>query len=50
MTIREPAGTLQPGDPAPDIALPAVVGEGTITLADYRGRRPVLVALFRGLY
>lgn len=34
---------------APDFALPAADREGTISLAEYRGR-PVLLALFRGLY
>ena len=41
---------LRPGDPAPDFALPAVNREGQISLDDYRGRTPVLVALFRGLH
>jgi peroxiredoxin len=41
---------LQPGDPAPNFALPAVNREGEVSLADYRGRGPVLVALFRGLH
>jgi len=41
---------LRPGDPAPDFALPAVNREGQISLDDYRGRAPVLVALFRGLH
>lgn len=41
---------LQPGDRAPDITLPAVSGEGTISLDEVRGRNPVLLALFRGLY
>jgi len=38
------------GDPAPDFALPAVNREGQVSLDDYRGRSPVLVALFRGLH
>lgn len=42
--------TLQSGDPAPDFALPAVNREGDVSLADYRSRKPVLVALFRGLH
>ena len=42
--------SLGPGDPAPDFALPAVNREGSISLADYRGKGPVLVALFRGLH
>src|SRR5258705_6260777 len=41
---------LRPGDPAPDFSLPAVNREGQISLDDYRGRSPVLVALFRGLH
>lgn len=41
---------LQPGDRAPEIALPAVSREGTISLAEMCGRNPVLLALFRGLY
>ena len=41
---------LRPGDPAPQFALPAVNREGQISLDDYRGRTPVLVALFRGLH
>ena len=38
------------GDPAPHFALPAVNREGQVSLDDYRGRSPVLVALFRGLH
>ena len=41
---------LRPGDPAPHFALPAVNREGQVSLDDYRGRSPVLVALFRGLH
>jgi peroxiredoxin len=40
----------RPGDPAPNFALPAVNREGQVSLDDYRGRSPVLVALFRGLH
>ena len=39
-----------PGVPAPSFALPAVNREGQVSLDDYRGRSPVLVALFRGLH
>lgn len=42
--------TLQPGQPAPDFTLPAIHQEGSVSLADYRGRAPLLLALFRGLY
>jgi peroxiredoxin len=50
MTIGESRAPVQPGEPAPDFTLPAVEREGTVSLADYRGRAPVLLALFRGLY
>jgi peroxiredoxin len=40
----------RPGDPAPPFALPAVNREGQVSLDDYRGRSPVLIALFRGLH
>lgn len=38
------------GEPAPHFALPAVNREGQISLDDYRGRSPVLLALLRGLH
>ena len=38
------------GAPAPHFLLPAVNREGTVSLDDYRGRSPVLVALVRGLH
>jgi peroxiredoxin len=38
------------GSPAPDFSLPAANRDSTVSLADYRGRSPVLLALFRGLY
>jgi len=41
---------LRPGDSAPQFVLPAVNREGEVSLADYRGRTPVLVGLFRGLH
>ena len=41
---------LRPGDPAPDFTLPAVNREGQVSLDDYRGRSPVLIAMFRGLH
>src|SRR5881397_2737977 len=42
--------SLQPGEPAPDFTLPAADREGTVSLADYRGRSPLLLGIFRGLY
>jgi peroxiredoxin len=41
---------LQPGDRAPDFELPAVNREGKVSLADYRGKSPLLVVLVRGLH
>jgi peroxiredoxin len=40
----------RPGEPAPDFTLPAVHREGTVSLGDYRGRSPLLIAFFRGIY
>lgn len=42
--------SLQPGQPAPDFTLPAIHREGKISLADYKGRSPLLLGLFRGIY
>ncbi|MBI4609390.1 MAG: redoxin domain-containing protein [Candidatus Rokubacteria bacterium] len=50
MTTIEPRPPVQPGEPAPDFTLPAVQRAGTVSLADYRGRSPLLLALFRGVY
>lgn len=44
--IRPP---VMPGEPAPEFALPAVDGS-TISLADYRGKAPLFLALFIGLW
>jgi peroxiredoxin len=41
---------LRPGDRAPDFTLPSVTGDGTVSLADYRGKSAVLLGLFRGLH
>jgi peroxiredoxin len=41
---------IQPGDRAPDFVVPAVHEERTISLGDYRGRTPLLLGLFPGLY
>jgi peroxiredoxin len=50
MTSAELHPPVQPGDPAPPFTLPAVDGEGAISLADYRGHSPVFLALFPGLW
>lgn len=41
---------LLPGDRAPEFTLPAADREGTVSLAEYRGRVPLLLGLFRGIY
>ena len=41
---------LQPGDRAPNVVLDAITQEGQIAIDDFRGRKPVLVGLFRGLH
>ena len=50
MTTPEAPHRVQPGEAAPNFELPKVQNEGTVSLADYRGRRPVFLALFVGLY
>lgn len=45
-----PTRPLGPGDRAPAFALPVINGEGTVSLEDFRGRRGVLLAFFRGLH
>lgn len=42
--------TLRPGDRAPDVTLPAADRDGVVALTDYRGKQPVLLALYRSLY
>jgi len=46
----ETRAPVAPGEPAADFSLPAVDRPGTISLADYRGRSPVFLALFLGLW
>ncbi|MBW9062734.1 redoxin domain-containing protein [Rhizobium herbae] len=43
-------GPLRPGDRAPNVVLDAITHGGKIAIDDFRGRRPVLVGLFRGLH
>ena len=50
MASVEPRSPVQPGERAPDFTVPAANREGTVSLADYLGRSPLLLALFRGLY
>ena len=41
---------IQPGEAAPEFAVPSVQDDRTICLADYRGRASLLLGLFPGLY
>ena len=50
MTTVAERPPVQPGEPAPGFTLPAVERDGSVSLDDYRGRSPVLLAMFRGLY
>jgi len=50
MTISESRPPVSPGEPAPDFELPAVDGSGTVSLADYRGKAPLFLSLFVGLW
>lgn len=50
MNSIEARPTISPGEPAPDFALPAVDGSGTVSLGDYRGRSPLFLTLFVGLW
>jgi peroxiredoxin len=50
MIITEICPTVSPGEPAPNFALPAVDGTGTVSLEDYRGKSPLFLSLFVGLW
>ncbi|TIQ90950.1 MAG: redoxin domain-containing protein [Mesorhizobium sp.] len=50
MSARSELVPLQPGDRAPNVVLDAITQEGKIALDDFRGQKPVLVGLFRGLH
>jgi peroxiredoxin len=50
MSTVVPRSPVQPGEPAPTFTLPAVEREGTVSLADYRGKSPLLLSINRGLW
>jgi peroxiredoxin len=50
MTQNESRPTVRPGEIAPDFTLPLVSETGEVSLRDYRGRAPVLLALLRSIW
>ena len=50
MTTLQTRKPVSPGEPAPDFVLPAVDGNGTVSLADYRGSSAVFLGLMIGLW
>jgi peroxiredoxin len=50
MTTAESRPPVSLGEPAPNFTLAAVDRDETISLGDYRGRSPVFLALFIGLW
>ena len=50
MLSAERRSPVQPGEPAPDFVLPAADRDGTVSLTDFRGKTPVLLAMMRDLY
>jgi peroxiredoxin len=50
MTTAAPRPPVAAGEPAPDFTLPAIDREATVSLSDYRGRSPLFLSLFVGLW
>ena len=50
MPDRADTGPLQLGEMAPNFKLDAITREGKIAIDDFRGQKPVLVGLYRGLH
>jgi peroxiredoxin len=50
MVMAPPSRPIQPGERAPNFDLPAADRDGRVALADYTGRRPLLVTLLSGIY
>ena len=50
MTTTDFRPPVAPGEPAPDFTLPAIERPETVSLADFRGRSSVFLALFVGLW
>jgi peroxiredoxin len=50
MATIDLGSSIQPGERAPDFSLPAIERDGMVSLDDYRGKTPLLLGLFRGVY
>jgi peroxiredoxin len=50
MMISEQRPPVTPGELAPDFSLPALAGDMAVSLADYRGKSAVFLALMVGLW
>lgn len=50
MTTTDSRPPVGPGEAAPDFSLPAVDGSRLVSLADYRGKNPLFLALLVGLW
>jgi peroxiredoxin len=50
MATTEMRTAVTAGEPAPAFTLPTADGRGVVSLADYRGRSPVFLALLTGLW
>jgi peroxiredoxin len=50
MPSRVEVGPLKPGERAPNVVLDAITRQGKVAIDDFRGQKPVLVGLYRGLH
>jgi len=50
MSDQSLKGPLQPGDRAPNVILDAITRQGQIAIEDFRGQKPLLIGLYRGLH
>ena len=50
MSTSQRSAPVKPGERAPDFSLPTVHQDSQVSLSNYIGRAPLLLAIFRGLY